>query len=190
MIEFDSQNGWLIGVTQRPSPNYDERPSETDIDLVVIHGISLPPGHFGGPWIDHLFTNSLSPEAHPYFSEIARLRVSAHVLIRRHGEIIQYVSFYQRAWHAGNSEFQGRRACNDFSIGIELEGADDIPYTKRQYEQLARVCVTLMGVWPAISYQRIVGHSEIAPGRKTDPGLAFSWHRLRGQIAKLCADEV
>ena len=185
LIALDSKKEWLVGVSRRPSPNCDERPNATEVNLLVIHGICLPPGQFGGPWIDDLFTNSLDPGAHSYFGEIAHLRVSTHLLIRRDGEIVQYVSFRQRAWHAGQSEFEGRSACNDFSIGIELEGSDDVPYTGSQYTQLALVCTTLMCAWPTISSQRIVGHCQIAPGRKTDPGEAFCWERLQTMLARL-----
>jgi AmpD protein len=144
----------------------------------VIHGISLPPGKFGGPYVDQLFTATLDPAAHPFFAQIAHLQVSAHLLIQRTGEIIQYVSFLKRAWHAGLSHFAGRTGCNDFSIGIELEGCDDVPYTNEQYQQLNSVIKILQATWPLITQQRIVGHCDIAPGRKTDPGPAFDWKRL------------
>ncbi len=164
------------------SPNWDERPPGSDISLLVIHNISLPPGEFGGPWIDRLFTNRLPADAHPYFAGIAELRVSAHLLIRRDGEAIQYVPFDKRAWHAGQSSFQGRPRCNDFSIGIELEGTDEIPYTTHQYISLGRVARALCRRYPAITPERIVGHSDIAPGRKSDPGPAFDWQRLRSLL--------
>ena len=183
-MQLDAANEWLVGVIRRPSPNCDERPSSNAIDLLVIHGISLPPGKFGGPWIDDLFTNSLAPEGHPYFRAIADLRVSAHVLIRRQGEIVQYVPFRRRAWHAGQSEFEGRVGCNDYSIGIELEGTDDIPYTHSQYTRLASLSATLMRVWPAILHDRIVGHCHIAAGRKSDPGDAFDWEGFRAMLAE------
>lgn len=166
-----------------PSPNHDPRPAATEVDLLVIHGISLPPGQLGGPWIEQLFQNRLDWEAHPYFATIRGLRVSAHLLIRRDGELIQLVDFAERAWHAGVSSFAGRGACNDYSIGIELEGADTIPYTDAQYRVLAETVRELMRRFPAIGPERIVGHSDIAPGRKTDPGPAFDWARLRGAIA-------
>ncbi|MCU0834020.1 MAG: 1,6-anhydro-N-acetylmuramyl-L-alanine amidase AmpD [Chromatiaceae bacterium] len=166
-----------------PSPNHDPRPPATEVDLLVIHGISLPPGELGGPWIEQLFQNRLDWEAHPYFATIRGLRVSAHLLIRRDGELIQLVDFAERAWHAGVSSFAGRGACNDYSIGIELEGADTIPYTDAQYRVLAETVRELMRRFPAIGPERIVGHSDIAPGRKTDPGPAFDWARLRGAIA-------
>lgn len=149
------------------------------MDLLVIHSISLPPGQFGGPHVDALFTNTLDPDGHPYFKEIEGLRVSAHALVRRDGDLTQYVSFLDRAWHAGQSSFQGRERCNDFSIGIELEGADDVPFEPAQYERLAELIRLLRREWPAITPDRIVGHSDIAPERKTDPGPAFDWQHLR-----------
>lgn len=157
------------------SSNCDDRPVGAVIDLLVIHGISLPPGKFGGDAIQALFTNQLDPTAHPYFQTIAHLKVSAHVLILRDGEVIQFVPFQKRAWHAGESSFQERKRCNDFSIGIELEGADTVPYEPIQYRRLAELTRVLMRFYPGITPQRIVGHSDIAPGRKTDPGPAFDW---------------
>lgn len=178
LMEVDQTTGWLQGVRRVASPNCDERPTGATIDLLVVHGISLPPGEFGGPWIEALFTNTLDAAAHPYFEEIKGLRVSAHAVIRRTGEIVQYVPFQQRAWHAGQSCFDGRERCNDFSIGIELEGCDDQPYTDAQYATLAETAQAIMVAYPAITVPRIVGHSDIAPGRKTDPGGAFSWQHL------------
>lgn len=157
------------------SPNCNARPDPNDISLLVIHGISLPPNQFGGPYISELFTNNLDCTAHPYFQQLERLRVSAHLLIRRDGELLQYVPFNQRAWHAGVSRFGERENCNDFSIGIELEGADDIPYTQAQYAVLVEVTKLLLHTYPALKKDRIVGHADIAPGRKTDPGPAFDW---------------
>jgi AmpD protein len=171
--------GWLRGAERRPSPNYDARPAGTVVDLLVIHNISLPPGEFGGPWIDDLFLARLDPEAHPYFRAVAGALVSAHLLIRRDGRVIQYVPFGQRAWHAGVSCFAGRARCNDFSIGIELEGADDRPFAPSQYQTLAEVTRALMTYYPGIRPDRIAGHSDIAPGRKTDPGPHFDWDRFR-----------
>ncbi len=147
------------------------------MDLLVIHNISLPPKQFGGSWIEDFFLNRLNPSQHPYFREINHLRVSAHFLIRRDGEILQFVPLHKRAWHAGESCFQGRSCCNDFSIGIELEGADDIPYTDSQYQNLARLSKTIMELFPAIRKEHITGHEDIAPDRKTDPGPAFDWPR-------------
>lgn len=174
--------GWLDGVTRRPSPNQDARPDLADVSLLVIHGMSLPPGEFGGPWIDALFANRLDLAAHPYFAQLAGLAVSAHVLIRRDGEVVQYVPFGARAWHAGASCFAGRERCNDYSIGVELEGTDDQPYTDAQYEALARVARAVMQAYPAITAGRIAGHCDIAPGRKTDPGPAFDWARFHASI--------
>lgn len=176
------ENGWLVGGRACPSPHCNARPDGGDISLLVVHGISLPPGEFGGPWIDQLFLGRLDPGAHPYFAQIAGLEVSAHCLIRRDGRITQYVSFLARAWHAGRSCFQGREACNDFSIGIELEGTDEGGYTEAQYVALAELAKSLMAVYPAITPERIVGHSDIAPGRKTDPGPAFDWRAFRQRL--------
>ena len=178
-MKFAIENGRLTGIRQINSPNCDTRPDEQDISLIVIHGISLPPGEYGGPWIEQLFTNRLETEAHPYFRDIAGLRVSAHVLIRRDGEMIQFVPFHQRAWHAGVSSYCGREACNDFSIGIELEGQNDEAYTEKQYISLRALIAVLQQHYPAIKNDAIVGHSDIAPGRKTDPGKAFEWQRLK-----------
>ncbi|MDE2294865.1 MAG: 1,6-anhydro-N-acetylmuramyl-L-alanine amidase AmpD [Gammaproteobacteria bacterium] len=182
-IEVDARTGLLVGARERRSPNCDARPAGASIDLIVVHGISLPPGAFGGPWIDRLFTNTLPREEHPYFAEVCDLRVSAHLLIRRDGDVTQYVRFTDRAWHAGRSSYQGREACNDFSIGIELEGADRIPYDDAQYRVLAQVVAALCAAYPGLSPQRLVGHSDIAPGRKTDPGPAFDWPRTRRLVA-------
>ncbi|MCP4696927.1 MAG: 1,6-anhydro-N-acetylmuramyl-L-alanine amidase AmpD [Gammaproteobacteria bacterium] len=175
--------GWLTNVRRNPSPNCDERPAGIDIDLAVIHCISLPPGEFGGPFIDALFTNTLDEDAHPAFKSIAGLRVSAHILIRRDGAQVQYVPFQKRAWHAGRSYFAGRTACNDFSIGIELEGAENIAYTQVQYQVLAELIRVLMVAWPGITPARLAGHSDIAPGRKTDPGPMFDWELLHALLS-------
>lgn len=164
------------------SPNCDARPAGTDISLLVIHNISLPPDRFGGPWIEDLFLNRLDPAAHPYFAGIHQLRVSAHCLIRRDGELVQFVPFDQRAWHAGVSNFEGRERCNDFSIGIELEGSDHQRFTGRQYRRLGTLARALLRAYPAITPARIVGHSDIAPGRKTDPGPHFDWARFRREL--------
>jgi len=152
-------------------------------DLIVIHGISLPPGQFGGPYIDQLFTGQLDPAEHPYFRDLAGLRVSSHLLIRRTGEVVQYVPLERRAWHAGKSRYRGRESCNDFSVGIELEGTDNRPYTAAQYRRLATVIRVLRRGVPSLARAPLVGHSDIAPGRKTDPGPAFDWPRLRRLLA-------
>jgi AmpD protein len=181
-MNFSIEHGWLSGVRRLSSPNCDERPTGTAIDLIVIHGISLPPGEFGGGWIDALFGNCLDASAHPYFQEIRDSRVSSHLLIYRTGEICQFVPFHMRAWHAGESCYEGRTCCNDFSIGIELEGCDDLPYENAQYNSLAAVTRTLMACYPQITPQRITGHSDIAPERKTDPGESFDWKRLYSSL--------
>jgi len=167
--------GILPGATIKNSPNQDARPEGTVIDLLVIHSISLPPGEFGGSGIEDLFQNQLDPDAHPYFAGIATHKVSSHLLIRRDGELLQYVPLNRRAWHAGASCHQGREQCNDFSIGIELEGDDNTPYTRHQYSALVQATRDIMSIFPAITPERITGHCHIAPGRKTDPGPAFDW---------------
>ncbi|GLX77777.1 N-acetyl-anhydromuranmyl-L-alanine amidase [Thalassotalea insulae] len=178
--KFHLVDGWLTEVTKCPSPHYDQREQcqKGQIDLLVIHNISLPAGKFGLPYITDLFLGQLDPAADPSFEDIYQLRVSAHCLIRRDGHIIQYVSFNDRAWHAGVSNYQGREKCNDFSIGIELEGSDDIPYTEEQYQQLSALTQALKYHYPKIS-DNIVGHCDIAPERKTDPGDAFNWGYYR-----------
>jgi AmpD protein len=185
LLTIDRASGQLLGVRQVPSPNQDARPPGASIDLIVVHGIGLPPGQFGGPWVEQFFLNRLPVDADPFFATIADLRVSAHVFIRRHGEIIQFVPFHARAWHAGASSWRHRVACNDFSVGIELEGADDIAYTDAQYEQLAAVIVALRATYPTLSVEGLVGHSDVAPGRKTDPGPSFAWARLQSQVDAL-----
>ena len=172
--EGDS-DGWLPGARHVPSPNFDERPGNEPIRLIVIHAISLPPGEFGGPEIIRLFTNCLDPEAHPYFREIRDIRVSAHFLVRRDGELIQFVPCVGRAWHAGISSWMGRENCNNFSLGIELEGCDELPFEDAQYLALNRLLADLRR---RFSIDAVVGHSDIAPGRKTDPGPCFDWCRL------------
>jgi N-acetyl-anhydromuramoyl-L-alanine amidase len=167
--------GCVRGARLVASPNCDERPQDTPITLVVVHGISLPPGEFGGDAIERLFTNRLDPHAHPCFAEVAGVRVSAHFLIRRDGEVVQFVPCGRRAWHAGESAWRGRSRCNDFSVGIELEGTDAEPYADAQYAALARLCKALLRRYPIAEF---VGHSDVAPGRKTDPGPAFEWARL------------
>jgi len=173
-MHIDS-NGLLLGARFIPSPNCDARPDDPAPSLIVIHNISLPPDEFGGPGVIELFTNQLDPSTHPYYATIAELKVSAHFFIRRDGEIIQFVSCTERAWHAGASTWRGRERCNDFSIGIELEGSDTTPFTDAQYAQLASLTATLKSTYPILD---IVGHADIAPGRKTDPGPHFDWTRL------------
>lgn len=173
------ENHWLKQATKIDSPNFDERPLESDISLIVIHCISLPPKQFGGAYIDQLFCNQLNPDDHPYFKQIYQIKLSAHLLIKRNGELTQYVAFNQRAWHSGVSEYKGRKKCNDFSIGIELEGAGTLEYTDEQYKQLNQLIKTLLNYYPSLSRQAIVGHSDIAPGRKTDPGDSFNWDNIQ-----------
>jgi len=174
-----AREGWLSGVRRVRSPNADARPDGTGVTLVVVHGISLPPGRFGGDAIERLFTNRLDPRAHPYYATLRDLRVSAHFLIRRDGALTQFVSCADRAWHAGASRWNGRERCNDYSIGIELEGTDDRPYTAKQYARLAALLRRLRRSWPI---EDVAGHSDVAPGRKTDPGPSFDWKRLRRLI--------
>jgi len=180
-IIIDS-DGWLNHIKHHPSPNFDDRPSDTSIDLLVIHNISLPPEQFGDNYILDFFTNQLDATAHPYFKEIADMTVSAHVLIRRDGEIIQLVSFNKRAWHAGQSNFNGQERCNDFSIGIELEGSDTQIFTEDQYHSLITITQILLNNYSELTPDRITGHSDISPGRKTDPGDFFDWKRYKNQL--------
>ncbi|MDB6061457.1 MAG: N-acetylmuramoyl-L-alanine amidase family protein [Verrucomicrobiaceae bacterium] len=175
-------NGWLQPARHCPSPNFNARPSAQLIDLLVIHNISLPPGEFGGGFIEQLFTNNLDCTAHPSFAELRDLQVSAHLLIDRDGAVTQFVAFTERAWHAGKSSFDGRDNCNDFSIGIELEGADTAAYSDAQYRALAAVTAVLLAHFPGLNLDKIVGHCDIAPARKTDPGPAFEWARYRQSI--------
>jgi N-acetyl-anhydromuramoyl-L-alanine amidase len=187
MFHIDSE-GWLYNedrskpVRHCASPNYNQRPPATTVDLLVIHNISLPPGQFGGGGVEALFCNQLDCAADPAFAELRGLEVSAHLFIDRGGVITQFVSLNNRAWHAGQSYFEGRSNCNDFSIGIELEGTDTLPYCDVQYEQLAQLTTLLCDHFPALTPQRIVGHSDIAPERKTDPGPAFDWMRYKQQL--------
>ena len=176
------ESGWLASAKRVESPNADCRSDEADISLLVIHNISLPPGQFGGPHVEQLFTNKLNPTEHPYFADVAHLQVSAHLLIDRLGQVTQFVPFNHRAWHAGVSQFEGRSACNDYSIGIELEGSDDLAYTDSQYRCLSEITQSLLAHYPQLSMERIVGHSDIAPQRKTDPGPAFDWAYFRSLI--------
>ena len=175
--------GLLPAAVHVPSPNFDDRPPDMAIELLVVHSISLPPGQFGGPGIIDLFTNRLDPNGHPYYRQIADARVSSHFLVRREGDLIQFVPCNQRAWHAGTSEWRGRGRCNDFSIGVELEGADDQAFADSQYAVLAKLGSALMGKYPI---RDCVGHSDIAmpPGRKTDPGPHFDWARFRAMLRK------
>jgi AmpD protein len=181
-LQVDLKSGRMRGVRQIDSPNHDARPAGVEADLIVVHGISLPPGEFGGPWIDRLFTNSLPADEHPYFAEVNSLRVSSHVVVSRDGAVTQYVGFTERAWHAGRSIYRGREACNDFSVGVELEGTDTLPYEPTQYAVLAKVVAALCAAYPRLSPDALVGHSDIAPGRKTDPGPAFDWPHARRLI--------
>jgi len=186
-LQVDLETGLMRGAVQVPSPNCDARPPGVDAELIVVHGISLPPGEFGGPWIERLFTNSLPLDMHPYFADIGGLKVSSHLLVARDGSLTQFVRFTDRAWHAGESSYGGRVACNDFSIGVELEGVDTTPYEAAQYDTLGEVVAALCDAYPRLSPDRIVGHSDIAPGRKTDPGPAFDWERAHRRVAAALA---
>ena len=176
-MQIDPASGLIQGVRYVASPNCDARPAGSPIEVLVIHSISLPPGRFGGSGIEQLFCNTLNPDEDPCYREVCGLKVSAHVLIRRDGELVQFVPLSQRAWHAGQSYCEGRTRVNDFSIGIELEGADNLPFEDAQYESLTRLTRAIRQVYPAVVTQRIYGHSDIAPGRKTDPGPMFDWKR-------------
>lgn len=184
-IALDIETGLASGARQCASPNFDDRPEDTTVDPVVLHGISLPPGEFGGDEIEQFFCNCLNHDAHVYFSEIRDLIVSAHFLIRRDGELLQFVPTTKRAWHAGQSSYAGRTRCNDFSIGIEMEGTDDIPYADAQYATLAPLVSALIDAYPNITANTLAGHSDVAPGRKTDPGPVFDWLRLYDGINEL-----
>jgi len=186
-VESLRKTGRISSARWRPSPNFGPRPDDSGISLLVVHNISLPPGQFGGPEIEDFFCNRLDHSAHPYFQTISGIEVSAHLLIRRDGALVQFVSLLDRAWHAGRSCFDGQEECNHFSIGIELEGTDDIPYTPEQYRKLAEVAELIMAAWPDITVGRITGHSDIAPGRKSDPGPAFDWHYFRAALQKVRA---
>lgn len=177
------QAGKLIGATQIASPNFNTRPDDTDIQLIVIHNISLPPSQFGGGYIQQFFQNKLDWSIHPYFQTIEGMQVSAHLLILRTGEVIQFVNFNDRSWHAGRSSYLAQKECNDYSIGIELEGSDDLPFEIEQYQALVEVVTLLRQAYPKIQ-NHIAGHSDIAPKRKTDPGLYFNWQLFRQLLSK------
>lgn len=181
-MQLDRATGWFTGVTRCPSPNFNERPAGEAVSLLVIHNISLPPACFGTGKVQAFFQNRLDAAEHPYFESICHLTVSAHLFVERDGAVTQFVSLHDRAWHAGVSSFAGREGCNDFSIGIELEGTDELPYTDAQYLALERLTAQIRQAWPQIDTQRIQGHSDIAPGRKTDPGPAFDWQRYRAAL--------
>ena len=174
---------WLNGARRSESPNADARPANQAVDLLVIHSISLPPTCYANDYVEQLFHNRLNPDEHPYFKDIADLRVSAHLFIRRDGRVIQFVPLNRRAWHAGESSWQGRQACNDFSIGIELEGCDEHDFTAAQYRSLVDMSNQIQTRYPDITHDRIVGHADIAPGRKTDPGPRFQWSRYLSELA-------
>ena len=176
-MRLNEITGLISGIRYLPSPNYDDRPEDQVIDTLVVHSISLPPGCFGGGHVTSLFTNCLDPDSHPYFTEISHLRVSAHFLIERDGALTQFVAAHQRAWHAGESQFRGRPKVNDFSIGVELEGCDSSPFADVQYDVLVELTKALQRGYPDIAIDRITGHADIAPGRKTDPGPCFQWRR-------------
>ena len=177
MSQFSIQDCWLQQARRVPSPNSSPRPADTEISLLVVHSISLPEGEFGSGQVDRLFSNTLDPKGHASFLQLAEMRVSSHLLLERSGAAVQYVPFDQAAWHAGESSFMGRTDCNHFSIGIELEGTEQLPYTDAQYQALVGITRCLVAHFPGITPQRIVGHSDIAPGRKTDPGSSFDWNR-------------
>ena len=181
-MHLDRSTGWFTDVTQCPSPNCNSRPDGAAVSLLVIHNISLPPGEFGSGKVQQFFQNALDPHEHPFFESIRTLKVSAHLFIERTGAVTQFVSLHDRAWHAGVSSFEGREGCNDFSIGIELEGTDTLPYTDAQYAALGTLTQAIRRLWPAITPQRIQGHADIAPTRKTDPGPAFDWMRYRNDL--------
>ncbi len=181
-LSIDIKTGMMTNVRVCLSPNYDERSGQDDMSLIVIHNISLPPNEFGGDGIDQLFTNKIDKNEHPFYEEIYELRVSSHLLIRRDGEVVQYVPFHKRAWHAGVSQFLGRDVCNDFSIGIEMEGTDFEPFTHEQYDVLEQTIKVLLETYPSLKPDAITGHEHIAVGRKTDPGPFFEWDKLSSAL--------
>jgi AmpD protein len=199
---LEISDGWLENTNHQPSPHFSLRDRDQEIELLVVHNISLPPKKFGGTHIIDFFQGKLNVNADPYFEEIHQLKVSAHCLIDREGLITQFVSFNDKAWHAGVSSFKGKEQCNDFSIGIELEGSDDIPYTEVQYQQLINLTLSLATYFPEIvkneltqtlqknTFEHIVGHNDIAPGRKTDPGKAFDWHYFNESLNQALIDNV
>lgn len=178
-MNINKDTGLIDAAEIKISPNHDERPDPEDISGIVVHNISLPPSEFGATFIDDLFLNQLNCGLHPYFEQLSGLKVSSHLLIRRNGELVQFVPFHRRAWHAGESQWQGRERCNDFTVGIELEGCDDKPFEDVQYQMLATVIESLCKTYPELNFQRIAGHEHIAPGRKTDPGPFFEWDYLK-----------
>jgi len=182
-MKADLVSGLVEGARYIPSPNCDLRPDGMTPEVLIIHSISLPPGQFGGPGIEQLFCNRLNPEEHPYYREIKDMQVSAHLLVRRNGEVIQFVPLHRRAWHAGQSSCEGRTRVNDFSIGIEMEGTEDQPFEPIQYQALAELTRAIRQAYPAITPERIYGHADISPGRKADPGPFFDWQRYRTMCA-------
>lgn len=183
-VTIDRGRGLVGEARFVPSPNHDPRPPGATLDLIVVHGIGMPPGEFGGPWVERLFLNELPGDAHPFFATLEGLKVSAHLFLRRDGTLIQFVPLHARAWHAGASVWRYRNACNDFSIGIEVEGADEIAYEPVQYEVLAALILALQEAYPTLRSDALAGHSDIAPGRKTDPGPAFDWPHLHALLAR------
>ena len=181
MIRVDGK-GLIAAAKQVPSPNCDQWPTECQPELIILHGISLPPGQFGGSAIDELFTNRLDPSVHPYFAQICNIQVSSHLLVRRDGTLVQYVPLNMRAWHAGESFWNGRERCNDFSIGIELEGTDEMPYEDVQYATLAELILAICQSLPSLASGEVIGHCHVSPGRKTDPGPHFDWARFRREL--------
>lgn len=189
-MKIDAVSGLVEGARLVISPNCDARPVGARPEVLIIHAISLPPGHFGGPGVEQLFCNALDPAEHPYYAEIDGLKVSAHLLVRRDGELVQFVPLHLRAWHAGASECEGRSRVNDFSIGVELEGCDDVRFQDAQYAVLADVAGALIRAFPEINPLRAYGHSDISPGRKTDPGPYFDWPRFRALLNERLAADV
>ena len=183
-MDYTVDNGWIVQARKVLSPNFGSRVANCEVDLLVIHNISLPPGQYEGQSVERFFCNVLDWDEHPYFCEIRDMKVSAHLFVRRNGELLQFVNFADRAWHAGRSSFRGRNECNDFSIGIELEGTDNDAYTERQYRVLAGITTALIREYPTMNREKIVGHSDIAPGRKSDPGPAFDWRHYRSLLGE------